>query len=78
MSLHLLLYGLWLQVKVVPSYPRLDFGVLCVGTSTTRTLQLQNTAPHSSSCWCIQQHGNQVRGSLAAIIVVNVLHCIGA
>lgn len=49
------------QVVVVPSCPTLDFGVLCVGASATRTLELTNTAANSDSTWCLQQHGQQVR-----------------
>lgn len=54
------------QVRVVPDTSSLDLGVLCVGASTSCTLQLHNTALPGSladcrSYWCIQQQqGGQV------------------
>lgn len=48
------------QVSVVPHHPKLDFGILCVGASATRMLQLTNTARNSSAWWCIQQHESKV------------------
>lgn len=49
------------QVEVLPSVPTMDFGVLCVGASALRPLQLHNTAANSRSFWSLQQHGDQVR-----------------
>jgi hypothetical protein len=48
------------QVRVVPSVPALDFGVLCVGASATQMLLLTNLAASSSGHWCMRQHGTQV------------------
>jgi hypothetical protein len=54
------------QVMVASSVPALDFGVLCVGASATRTLQLANTAASSSGYWCLQQYDTQVSAATSS------------
>jgi hypothetical protein len=49
------------QVKVLPSVPTLDFGVLCVGASASRRLQLHSSAANIRSFWSLRQHDDQVR-----------------
>jgi hypothetical protein len=61
-DLHLQAHVEVLQVKVVPSCPTLDFGVLCVGSSATQALQLSSTAAHSSCTWSLQELDCQVGG----------------
>lgn len=57
------------QVRVVPGTSSLNLGVLCVGASTSCTLQLHNTAIDCRSYWCIQQQqGGQVsQGGSSAV-----------
>jgi hypothetical protein len=63
------------QVRVVPEASSLDLGVLCVGASTSCSLQLHNTATDCRSFWCIQQQqqGDQVSQGCGSTVTVHVV-----
>jgi hypothetical protein len=57
------------EAAVVPAQAVLDFGVICVGNSSTQQLQLCNAAASYSTDWRLEQLDPQVRRTCGACMV---------